>query len=225
MKYYKFELNMVWANIISVLLLIVGFIVFILTYGIFEYTNYLSLVISFVLYLAIHEIIHGLAFSYFCKNKYNVKYGAALEKGVFYAMCQERINKKAVLISLMAPTFFLTFIALIIAYIFRIDLLGILAIFNLSGATGDILMTLFVLRLPDDIKYIDYDNVIGFYLLSKKDLSKYKSKFLVFKESGKDSDKLINKDIKTLTISKPSWIILGAFIIITIIFYLLQTLI
>ena len=144
-------------------------------------------------------------------------------------MCQERINKKAVLISLMAPTFFLTFIALIIAYIFRIDLLGILAIFNLSGATGDILMTLFILRLPDDIKYIDYDNVIGFYLLSKKDyiidIGFKKINVLVFKESGKDSDKLINKDIKTLTISKPSWIILGAFIIITIIFYILQTLI
>ena len=35
MKYYKFELNMLWANIISVLLLIVGFIVLVKASDIF----------------------------------------------------------------------------------------------------------------------------------------------------------------------------------------------
>ena len=78
-------------------------------------------------------------------------------------------------------------------------------------------MTLFVIKLPNNIQYIDYDSVIGFYLLSKDDLSKYKSPFLRYIESGKDSDKLINKDIKPLTITKASWIIFIILIIFVII--------
>ena len=225
MKYYKFELSMLWANIISLVLFVLGIICFNVTYGEYDYPNMIILMLTFIIYLTMHEIIHGLAFSYFCKNKYNVKYGAMLEKGVFYAMCQERINKKATIISLLAPTIVLTVIALIPAFIFRIDLLGLLAIFNLAGAAGDLLMTLFVLRLPNDIKYIDYDSVIGFYLISKHDLSKYKSFYMKYKESGKDSDKLINNSIKTLTITKTSWIIIVVLAIITFLFYLINVLI
>jgi len=215
MKYYKFELNMLIANIVSLLLFIVGFCILILTYGYINNSVGL-LLIEFVIYMIIHEIIHGLAFSLFCKNKGNVKYGAMLEKGVIYSMCQERISRKGALISLLAPTVVLTIIAFIIALIFRIDDLAILSIFNLSGAAGDLLMTYFLLRLPKDVQYIDYDNVIGFYLISKEDLSKYKSKIVKFVESGKDSDKLINKSIKPIDISKPSWVIFVIFIIICI---------
>ena len=219
MKYHKFELNLIWANILSVVLFVLGFIFLLFTYKPIEFTEYGvgKLLIGMLLYLMIHEIIHGLAFSCFCKDKRSVKYGAALEKGVLYAMCQERISKKAIIISLLAPTVVLTLLALIPSYIFRIDLLAILAIFNLAGATGDLLMTLFVIKLPNNIQYIDYDSVIGFYLLSKDDLSKYKSPFLRYIESGKDSDKLINKDIKPLTITKASWIIFIILIIFVII--------
>jgi hypothetical protein len=140
-----------------------------------------------------------------------------LEKGVLYAMCQERISKKGIIISLLAPTVVLTCIAIIPAYIFKIDLLAMLAVFNLAGAAGDLLMTTFAIKLPKDSKYIDYDNVIGFYLLSKEDLSKLKSPFLKFIESGKDSDNLINKDIKPIYISKVSYIILGFFLVIALI--------
>ena len=223
MKYYKFELKMWLANVISLLLFIIGFILLAITYPTtIEYGSYnmLTVLISLFLYLAIHEIIHGISFMFFCKDKRNVKYGAMLEKGVLYAMCQERISKKGIIISLLAPTLVLTCIAIIPAYIFEIDLLAMLVVFNLAGATGDLMMTAFVLRLPDDIKYIDYDNVIGFYLLSKKDLSKYNTKLLKFVESGKDSDKLINKKISPLYISKWSWIIISFLLICTFIYIL-----
>ena len=90
-------------------------------------------------------------------------------------MCQERINKKALYISLLAPLFILTIIALPLGFIINNFTLQILAVFNLAGAIGDIMMVLFLTKLPKDIVYIDYDNVIGFYLISKEDLSKYKT--------------------------------------------------
>ena len=218
MKYYKFELSMLWANIVSIVLLIVGTIIAFITYGAIYDPNTTMVIALFelVIYLIMHEILHGLAFSCFCKNKNNVKYGAMLEKGVLYAMCQERIPKKGAYISLLTPTVVLTGIILIIAYVFRVDDLVFLGVFNLAGAAGDILMTLFLTKLPKDVQYIDYDNVIGFYLLSKKDLSKYKSIFVKYVESGTDSDKLINKDIKPVAITKASWIIFIVFFLIAL---------
>jgi len=211
---------MLWANILSLVIFIVGFIIMFLLYGVIQTNNMGFALLGLFIYLAIHEVIHGIAFSCFCKDKKNVKYGAMLEKGVLYAMCQERISKKGAYISLLAPTIVLTFIALIPACIFRIDYLVMLAIFNLSGAAGDLLMTLFLTKLPKDIQYIDYDNVIGFYLLSKEDLSKYNSFYVKYVKSGKDSDKLINKSIKTIYISKQSWIVFAMLAILYIAYIL-----
>ena len=220
MKYYKFELSMLWANILSLVIFVIGFVVMFFAYGPIQMNNMGLVLFELFLYLGIHEVVHGIAFACFCKDKKNVKFGAMLEKGVLYAMCQERISRKGAFISLMAPTVVLTFIALIPACIFRIDTLVMLAIFNLSGAAGDLLMTLFLTKLPKDIQYIDYDNVIGFYLLSKKDLSKYNSPYVKYVESGTDSDKLINKNIKSIYISKQSWIVF-AMIALVFIAYIL----
>ena len=119
MKYYKFELSMLWANIFSVVLLIIGMIFTLITYGTFFTGNkVIFFMFELILYLVIHEILHGIAFSCFCKDKSNVKYGAMLEKGVLYAMCQERISKKGAYISLLTPTIVLTVIALIIIIAF-----------------------------------------------------------------------------------------------------------
>ena len=53
MKYYKFELKMVWANVISLLLFIVGFIVLGLTYPNtieFGSYNFLVVILSMIIY-------------------------------------------------------------------------------------------------------------------------------------------------------------------------------
>ncbi len=221
MKYYKFELNMIWANIICILLFVIGIIFAHNIYGDLMFNNLDFIFLELLIYLIMHELIHGITFSLFCKNKSNVKYGAMLEKGVLYAMCQERISKKGAYISLLAPTITLTIIAFIIGYIFRVDDLIMLSVFNLSGAAGDLLMTAFLIRLPKNIQYIDYDNVIGFYLLSKDDLSKYKSVFVKYKESGIDSDDLINHNIKQITITKASWIIIVVLISIIVLSHLI----
>ena len=76
MKYYKFELKMGWANAISLLLFIVGFIVLGITYPNtieFGSYNFLVILIAMILYLVIHELIHGISFMCFCKNKRNVR--------------------------------------------------------------------------------------------------------------------------------------------------------
>ena len=218
-KYYKFNLDMVWANVIATIVLVVSAVVFLF----FDrtYQMDINIIIYMVLYLALHEVFHGIAFSIYAKDVKNIKYGAALEKGVFYAMCQERINKKAIVVSLLFPFIFLTVIALPIGVLIHSENLIILALINFSGATGDLFMVNLIRKMPNDIEYIDYDNSVGCYLLSKEDLSKYKAIGLKYIESGKDEDKLINKNIKRITISKWSVIILAILLIDYIILKLL----
>ena len=224
-KYYKFELNMVIMNFLSIALLFIGLGIWFLLgllfapKGIKFNMNPSFFLLLFFLYLVLHEICHGIGYSLFAKNKKAIKYGAALEKGVLYAMCQERINKKALYISLLAPLFILTIIALPLGFIINNFTLQILSVFNLAGAIGDIMMVLFLTKLPKDIVYIDYDNVIGFYLISKEDLSKYKMFGFKYIESGKDSDDLINKDIKLISISKVSYICFAGLLLIRILGY------
>ncbi len=216
-KYYKFELDMIIANILALVLMIGVFLLYVFYKKTLEidYNGFYLLIMLF--YFALHEIFHGLGYLIFVKNKKNIKYGCVLEKGVFYAMCQEKISKDAILISLMFPLVFLTGIAGLIGLIFNIDILCLLAIINLAGAAGDLLMFFFILKLPKDIKYIDYDNVIGCYFVSDKDLSKYKGFGIKYTESGEDKKELINTSIPKIYISKQSLPVLIVLVILTIV--------
>ena len=207
MKYYKYKMNMVTLNIVAIIFtLLLMNLYFIL----FKEVNFgFSILIYIVLWLFLHEIIHGIAFMSFPEvdNK-NVTYGAKLESGIFYCMCKQRISKKVIYTSLLAPFIIIGVITLIIAVIFDLKTLGILSIFNISGAIGDLLMTIMFLRMPKDIIYTDLDDCEGFTVLSKEDLSK--KNYFGFKliESGKDNKNLVPKNFTRITCSKASIIIL-----------------
>ncbi len=221
-KYYKFELNMMVANVLALVLMMGVFLLYVfykkeIAIG---FSGLYLLVMLF--YFLLHEIFHGIGYSFFVKNRKSIKYGCILEKGVFYAMCQEKISKKGILVSLLFPLIFLTVIVGLIGLIINNDGLCILAIINLAGAAGDLLMFFFILKLPKEIKYIDYDNVIGCYFVSKEDLSKYTSFGIIYRESGADKKELINTSIPRIFISKKSIPTLVAFVGLALVMMLLK---
>lgn len=221
-KYYKFVLDMKLMNtLVLILCIVLMFIAFNFNTGYVEISTGKNAPLFFVgmfIYFGLHEICHGIGYYIFANEKKKIKFGVMLEKGVLYAMCQDEISKKGIIISLLFPIIFLTIVPIIIGLIFSLKALIIYAIINFVGAIGDITMLLLILKFPSDIKYIDYDNVIGAYFLSKKDLSIYKSIGMRYIESGIHNKKLINEDIKKIYISKISWII----IIILVIFLILS---
>lgn len=219
-KYYKYELKMSIMNILSIVLLI-GPIILLSFFGFhfFDINSGLFLILMLA-YLMIHELFHGIAYSLFVKDKKNIKYGIALEKGVFYAACQEKLNKKQILISLMFPLIFLSLIPFPFSLIFKSETLALLCIINFSGAIGDILMSILILRGPSDIEYLDYNTDIGAYLISKEDLKDYTSLGFKLTEYGDEKSKMIDKSIKRFSISKISCIILGVIALIAIMSFL-----
>ena len=111
-KYYKFELNMMVANVLALVLMMGVFLLYVF------YKKEISIGFSglyllvMLFYFLLHEIFHGIGYSFFVKNRKSIKYGCILEKGVFYAMCQEKISKKGILVSLLFPLIFLTVIVI-----------------------------------------------------------------------------------------------------------------
>lgn len=216
-KYYKYEINMLSMNILSMVLFIMPFVILILCgYDILNNLDFPIYFIGIVIYFCLHELFHGIGYSFFAKDKKNIKYGIMLEKGVLYAACQEKISKKGILISLLLPTLFLSIITFPISLIYKINWLLIFSIMNFSGATGDILMMILIMRAPKDIQYIDYNNDVGAYLVSEYDMSNLTSFGFKLTEIGLESEKSVDKSIKGFYISKTSCIILLAVLILSI---------
>lgn len=214
-KYYKFELNMTLANIIA----LVEVIILLIINRIFNWIDFTDIpyVLVFALiifYTIIHEIFHGISFSFNTKEKEMIKYGAYLEKGVCYAACQSEISKKGIIISLLFPTIILTIVPLPFAILYHLDVFMICILYNFIGAIGDLLMTYFIIKLPKDIKYIDYDITIGATFISNENLEPYSSKVMKLIESGDHKKSNIDKSVKKVYISKTSIIVLLTLLII-----------
>lgn len=221
-KYFHYELNMTVMNILSIVLFIVPFIVLRLCRYSMNFRFNGIVFMGMFFYLIIHELFHALGYSLFAKNKKNIKIGITLERGVLYAACQELISKKAIIISLILPLIFLSIIPFPVAVIFHLDWLILYSVMNFGGAIGDVLMTILILKMPAGIEYIDYDNSVGAYLVSDNDLSKINSLGFKLGETGYFKDKKIDTSVKTFYVSKTSMIILGLFLLLSIVMIILE---
>lgn len=208
-------------NILSIVLLFIPIVILNICGYKFRFHFNGIVYIGMFFYLIVHELLHALGFSFFVKDKKNIKIGITLEKGVFYAICQELINKKGIIVSLLFPLIFLSIIPFPIALIFHADWLIFYSIINFAGTIGDILILILVLKMPKNIEYIDYDNSVGLYFVSKSDISNINLLGFKLESFGDIKDKKVDKSIKTFYISKPSMIILGILVLLLILLIIL----
>ena len=222
-KYYIFTLDMKFLNIFSfvILFLVVGLTYIIdkdflinSIYYTFDVNRLLYTYIFIVLYLMLHELLHSISYYIYGAKFKNIVYGIELEKGIFYCLCKQNINKKNILNSLMFPLFYIGIVTYIISILFNNYYLLILSIFNLSGCVGDIFTFLFISKLDKDIMFSEYDDTTSFGLYSDKDLSKIKSLGIKYVDSR---DKLVRKDLTKIKVSKISYIILIVMLVLSLI--------
>ena len=219
-KYYTYELDMTFLNVLAIIIFILVTVLVLMIEKNDSYTisNSGALFILMILWLMLHEIIHGIGFGIFKEvDKKNITFGISLEKGVFYCMCKQQINRKVILTSLIFPFVFIGVITLMIGMMIDSYVLVALSILNIAGAVGDLVMTYFFLKAPKDIKYLDLDDCTSFTVLSDKDLSKIKVKGLKLKTSGiYNNNKMYAKDRRKIVISKASYIVIGGILLLSI---------
>jgi len=217
-KYYLFEMEMLPLNILSfVLLFIMIAITYIIDSEFFHYSlSYIveSFVVFFPLmigFMVIHEILHSIAYCIFGGKFKNIIYGIELEKGVFYCLCKQNINKLNILNSLLYPLFYIGVVTYIIGLVFNEPLLMWLSIFNISGCSGDILMFIFMSRLNKNIEFTELDDCTSFAIYSEEDVSKYNHFGLKYKGCY---DSVERNNFKKINISKFSYIFLGICVVL-----------
>lgn len=210
MKYYKYSMNINALNWISVILFIpLFFIIYLL--NLWKFIDIYFLVLYF-LWMFLHELLHGIGFSLNKDiNHKNIVYGAALEKGILYCMCKEKISKNSIMISLVFPFFIIGIFTFFIGLIINNEILMLLSLFNIVGCIGDLVMFFNFLNLPD-FSYVDLDDCTGFVLISDNNLNK-KLFGLNLIEMGDINDLSLAGNYDKITISKLSIVI---FIIIVI---------
>lgn len=239
-KRYLFEYNLFSINILSVFILFLciainGLVEMCLGVSFFETLGLNVLnnasdsdmsmkiisfwVIAFVLVLfwfILHEIIHAVAYRLMGAKKENVSFGVVLEKGIFYCKCNDYVNKASILVSVLAPFVVIGIITYIIGAIFNLGWLVYLSLINIMGAAGDLAMFSFFVFRKKDIRFKELDDSTIFCLETAEDLTKKKFLFVKLKEVLKED---VVKDTKNkfINITKPSMIILGGCIILSII--------
>lgn len=209
-KYYYFKMNDKTINIIPILILfiVIGIIYLIDSDYLIKLKDILfdkpCLIIALIiLYSIIHELFHSLAYIVHRIPFDKITYGLALEKGVFYCLCKQNIERNMILRALLYPFFFLGILTLIIGIIFNVPLLVILSIYNIAGCSGDLIMFAYIVKLNKNVEFSEFDDPVSFTIYTDKDVSKVKHFGLDYL---KCSEEIKRKDLKKIKISKYSLI-------------------
>lgn len=219
-KYYTYRLNMITLNVMAIILfIVVSLIVLVIESNDNYVISYdIRIFVYVILWLGLHEILHGIGFAIFRSvNNRNITFGVSLEKGVFYCMCKQEIERKVILTSLCMPVMIIGIVTLILGMIINSYILVLLSIMNIVGSIGDMAMIGYFLRVGD-VRYLDLDDCTSFTVISNDNLSKIRIMGIELIDSGiYDSKKMVARDRRKLVISKPSYILFLIMIVILII--------
>ena len=224
-KAYVYKMNLVPANflglVVFILLLVLTNVLKVNILPVFDKIPFIWILVLLILYMILHEILHGIGYRITGTKTNKIKYGIELEKGILYTLVLEEVPKKNILVSLQMPFVIIGIITLLLGYILNIPLLVLLSIFNLMGASMDLVMFIYISRIKD-VYYAETKASDEFILISKEDLTKRKILFFKIIEVNnyKKEDYIVKSD-KKITISKASII----FTIIYLIFGIIITLI
>ena len=140
--------------------------VFSMENGLFPYIlRFVALIILMFLYLILHELVHGIAMK-LCGTK-KVKYGFT---GMYaFAGSKDYYDKKAYIFIALAPVVLWGIVLAVINPFVPVEwfwIVYLIQIMNVSGAAGDLFVTVKFSRLPKDILVQDYG--VSMTVFSKK---------------------------------------------------------
>ena len=220
-KYYMFRMNIELLNIFSLLLIAFLCFIYFLIYCNQSlevlYGNINLVLLLYVPYLLLHEILHSIAYVIHGAKFKNITYGMHLEKGLLCCLCKQNISKKNILFSLLYPFFFIGIVTLFIGIILNIPVLVILSLLNISGCMGDFVMFYYLFKLKD-YEFSEYDDPIAFGLYTDHDLSKEKMIGIDFVEV---KENLERGDLRKVVVSKESVIFFALYYLFMIVLCIL----
>ncbi|MGG5368476.1 DUF3267 domain-containing protein [Enterococcus sp. AZ196] len=122
----------------------------------------------FFLSIPIHELIHGLAWSYYTKNKMkSITFGFNVKELMPYCHCKEALEAKAYKIGVLAPVTVLGGGYFLLSLLYPNTELILLSAFNIFMAAGDFLIFWGARSIHEGL-VIDHPELPGFVVFTKE---------------------------------------------------------
>lgn len=124
-----------------------------------------SLIVLMILYMVLHELVHGIAMK-LCGTQ-TVKYGFT---GMYaFAGSSDYYGKRAYIFIALAPVVLWGIVLALICTVVSVEwfwVVYLIQVINLSGAAGDLFVTVRFLRFPNDILVRDHGVSMNVYSAS-----------------------------------------------------------
>lgn len=163
------------ANIYALLtagpIALICFIIYIRKWGsiVLEFTPATTLLffISIIACIVIHEFLHGITWSLFCKEGFkSISFGVMWKSLTPYCNCKEPLNFKAYLTGGLMPLLILGILLFIVSLFTGNSLLMNLSMINILCAGGDTTIALLLCKYKDAL-FIDHPTDCGFVAFTK----------------------------------------------------------
>jgi len=113
-------------------------------------------------FLIIHEVIHGISWSLFCKDKWkSIHLGVMWEKLTPYCHCKEPLKFPSYIFGGLMPLMILGIGLFVISYFIGSGVLMFISLMNILGAGGDITIALMLLKYRNAY-ILDHPTKCGF---------------------------------------------------------------
>lgn len=130
------------------------------TYG---YWNILFIFLTVIFSIILHELIHGITFSFYCKRKFqSIKFGIIWKSLMPYCNCQEELKVKHYRIGAIMPFLILGILPLVLSIFLKSLILFFYSYFLIIAATGDLIIFFLLLKESSSTLILDHPSKIGY---------------------------------------------------------------
>ena len=172
-KKEKLTIDLVWANVFALLILIPIVLVFGIPYYLiwkptFDIKNLLDAIGPQG--IVVHELIHGITWAMFAKDGFkSIKFGVLWKMLTPYCHCKEPLTVRQYIIGAITPAIFLGFIPSTLAIV--VGNLGMLifGMFFTMAAAGDFLIINLIRKEKKDDLVQDHPSEAGCYIYRKSE--------------------------------------------------------
>ncbi len=174
-------IDIVAANVFSIVLLIVSGVVFIVPFyliwgtagwegerSIFGFAGIWWL-IAFLIGIVVHELLHGIGWACYAKSGWkSISFGVMWKMLTPYCHCNEPMSVKAYLVGALLPLVVLGIIPAVVSLIIGSIPLLAWGILFIAAAAGDIWMSWLLTKEDPESTILDHPSEAGFYVFDKE---------------------------------------------------------
>ena len=181
MKGRKVSINLVSANVFSVVLLVVSAVLLAFPFYLIwdgcphgdEQYLHVVCILFFPLFIAgivAHELLHGITWAHYAKSGWkSIRFGVMWKMLTPYCHCNEPMGTRAYMAGGLMPLVVLGVIPGIVSLFTGSILLLVWGIFFIAAAGGDIWMVWLLSKEDPDSTILDHPSEAGFYVFPKEE--------------------------------------------------------